>query len=92
MDASSSLRTVITWFAPLTEGSYVVQCLACRLVGPERKDLVEAKRAFDEATDARAATRAYSPKGVETKILGSLRSCIKPFRRASEASYFASCT
>jgi hypothetical protein len=92
VDASSSLRTVITWFAPLTEGSYVVQCLACRLVGPERKDLVEAKRAFDEATDARAATRAYSPKGVETKILGSPRSCIKPFRRASEASYFASCT
>ena len=49
----------------LTEGSYVVQCLACRLVGPERKDSLEAKRAFDEATDARAATGAYSPKGVE---------------------------
>jgi hypothetical protein len=49
----------------LTEGSYVVQCLACRLMGTERKDSLEAKQAFDEATDARAATGAYSPKGVE---------------------------
>ena len=46
----------------LKEGSYVVQCLACGLVGPERKDSLEAKRAFDEAIDARAATGAYSPK------------------------------
>jgi hypothetical protein len=29
--------------------SYVVQCLACRLVGPERENSLEAKRAFDEA-------------------------------------------
>ena len=36
----------------LKEGSYVVQCLACRVVGPERKNSLEAKRAFDEATDA----------------------------------------
>ena len=49
----------------LKEGSYVVQCLACRLVGPERKDSLEAKRAFDEAIDARVATGAYSPNGVE---------------------------
>jgi hypothetical protein len=77
---------------PLTEGSYVVQCLACRLVGPERKDSLEAKQAFDEATDARAATGAYSPKGVERYFLGSPRSCIKLFRRAREAPYFASCT
>jgi hypothetical protein len=43
----------------------VIECLACGLVGPERKDSLEAKRAFDEAIDARAATGAYSPKGVE---------------------------
>ena len=49
----------------LKEGSYVIKCLACGLVGPERKDSLEAKRAFDEAIDARAATGAYSPKGVE---------------------------
>jgi hypothetical protein len=46
----------------LKDDSYVVQCLACRLVGPERKNSLEAKRAFDEAIDARAATGAYSPK------------------------------
>jgi hypothetical protein len=46
----------------LTEDSYVIKCLACGLVGPERKDSPEAKRALDEAIDARAATRAYSPK------------------------------
>jgi hypothetical protein len=49
----------------LKEGSCVVQCLACGVVGPERKDSLEAKRAFDEAIDVRAATGAYSPKGVE---------------------------
>jgi hypothetical protein len=49
----------------LKEGSCVIECLACGLVGPERKDSLEAKRAFDEAIDARAATGAYSPKGVE---------------------------
>jgi hypothetical protein len=76
----------------LPEGSYVVQCLACRLVGPERKESLEAKQAFDEATDARAATGAYSPKGVERKIPGSPRACIKLFCRAREAPYFASCT
>jgi hypothetical protein len=31
------------------EGSYVTQCLACGLEGPERKDGLEAKRAFDAA-------------------------------------------
>ena len=40
----------------LKEGSYVVQCLACKLEGPERNNSLEAKRAFDEATDARVAT------------------------------------
>lgn len=77
---------------PLKEGSYLVQYLARRLVGPERNDALESKRAFDEATDARAATGAYSPKGVERKFLRSPRSCIKLFRRAREAPYFASCT
>jgi hypothetical protein len=77
---------------PHTEGFYLVQYLACRLVGPERNDALESKRAFDEATDARAATGAYSPKGVERYFLGSPRSCIKQFRRAREAPYFASCT
>ena len=33
----------------LEGGSYVVRCLACGLEGPERKDSMEAKRAFDEA-------------------------------------------
>jgi hypothetical protein len=30
------------------EGSYVAHCLACGLVGPLRKDVLEAKLAFDE--------------------------------------------
>jgi hypothetical protein len=29
------------------ENAYVVQCLACGLQGPEGKDSMEAKRAFD---------------------------------------------
>jgi len=29
-------------------GSYVAQCLVCGLVGPVRKDVLEAKLAFDE--------------------------------------------
>ena len=33
----------------LEEGSWVAQCLACGLEGPERKDSLDAKRAFDEA-------------------------------------------
>jgi len=33
----------------LKEGCYVVQCLACKVKGPERKNSLEAKRAFDEA-------------------------------------------
>ena len=32
------------------EDSYVTQCLACGLEGPERKDGLEAKRAFDAAS------------------------------------------
>jgi hypothetical protein len=49
----------------LKEGSYVIKRLACGLVGPERKDSLEAKQAFDETIDARAATGACLPKGVE---------------------------
>lgn len=32
----------------LEKGSYVARCLACGLTGPERKDGMEAKQAFDE--------------------------------------------
>jgi hypothetical protein len=31
------------------ENCYVAQCLACGLEGPERKDGLDAKQAFDEA-------------------------------------------
>ena len=31
------------------ESSYVAQCVACRLQGPERKVSAEAKQAFEEA-------------------------------------------
>jgi hypothetical protein len=37
------------WVHAVKEGSYVTQCLACGLEGPERKDGLEAKRAFDAA-------------------------------------------
>jgi hypothetical protein len=30
------------------EGSYVAQCLACGLAGPERQEGLEAKLAFDQ--------------------------------------------
>jgi hypothetical protein len=37
------------WVHAVKEGSYVTKCLACGLEGPERKDGLEAKQAFDEA-------------------------------------------
>ena len=34
--------------AAVEEGRYRTQCLKCGLVGPERKDSLEAKLAFDQ--------------------------------------------
>jgi hypothetical protein len=45
----------------LKEGSYVVQCLGCGLEGAERKNSLEAKRAFDEAFDE-APRRGQPPE------------------------------
>jgi hypothetical protein len=40
------------------EGSYTIRCLVCGVEGPERKDILKAKLAFDETF---VADECYSP-------------------------------